>query len=546
MQKKNIRRWFLVGILSISIGILNILRVIIGYFQTPKEYTYLAVGHYYQDYFEYVQQIAQGAFGHWLIQNQFTTHDPTRTLIGWGQYIFIGKFALFFHLTPFAAYWVSIFLFSILLCFLLFLVIRKMIPDEPFFFQISAFLFSVCAVPFIKFTGALGQWAIVPYDFWYAPISLFHRIGGIPHHLTTTICVLLSLLLMDRIFANIHIKKIRSLIIYTTLLILILLVLLTFGPLQVINVLVSFGIVGMILIWKSFVKEKNGVKTKRIALFLLAVGLCVLPAALFIKHIHGSGELFTWVMAWETAQQNYPAVSLILLTIGPILLFVPFGIRRYFKSTTPIRLLILFFTICSYFFASTSFAKYLGTFNLRFFTPLSYVLFGVLAVVGIREISKRFPFSKLVADLFIFGFLLYSIVVTLSILRSFGGVDPISYQSNELLDGIKTLNQQSNRRAVLTSPSLSLGMIVPCIVDRNVYLGRMFFTPQYEEKIGISEGFYQGGMSPDQARQFLIENDIGYVLLSPSEPYPTRNLEQYPFLKKIYTNNALTIFRFQE
>lgn len=537
-------QWLIVGILSITIGILNILRVIIGFFQTPKGYSYLAVGHYYQDYFEYSQQIAQGIFGHWLVQNQFTTHDPTRTLIGWGQYVFIGKFALLFGLSPFSAYWISVFLFSIILLLLLFFVIRKMLPDTSFFLQISAFLFCVFAVPFVKILKMSGQWMVVPFDFWYAPISLFHRIGGIPHHVLTTVFVLLSLLLMDVIITNISAKKVHILIGQIAALILILIVLLTFGPLQVVNLLSSLGVVGLFFLWKFFIKEKNTRKTTRLLIFLSVIGIFVLPSAIIIKQAHGSGELFTWVMAWEVAQQNHPALPLVLLTIGPILLFVPFGVREFVRSKTPVRLLVLFLTAWSYLFAATSLATHLGTFNLRFLTPLSYMLFGVLAVQGIREISKKIPFPKFLSHFFIFGFLLYSVTITLFILRSFGAVDPISYQPNELLEGIKILNQQPDTKAVLTSPSQSLGMIVPCIVDRNVYLGRMFFTPNYEEKITISDQFYQGQMPADRAQRLFLENDIGYILLSASEPYRMENILRYPFLKEMYSNNALTIFRF--
>jgi len=544
MKKKN-HQWIIVGILSVTIGILNILRVIIGYFQTPYGYSYLAVGHYYQDYFQYTQQIAQGMFGHWLVQNQFTTHDPTRTLIGWEQYIFIGKFALLFHLSPFAAYWISIFLFSILLCFLLFLVIRRMTKDKPFFLQISAFLFCLFAVPFIKIVQNNGQWKIVTFDFWYAPISLFHRIGGIPHHFTITIFVLVAMFLTDHILTNLYTEKVQKLLIKTVLLIIILILLLTFGPLQVINFLSSLSVVSIILLWKFFIKEKKSARGIRLIVFLSAVFLSVLPAALYIKQSHQSEELFKWVMAWEVAQQNYPPVYLVLLTIGPILLFVPFGIRQYFKSATSMRLLVFFLAASSYVFASTPFGKYLGTFNLRFLTPLSYVLFGVLAVLGIQAIVQRLPYKKIVMQTLVFGFLLYAITVTLVILQSFGGVEPISYQPNELLEGIKILNQQRDQRAVLTSPSQSLGMIVPSIVDRNVYLGRMFLTPNYEEKIGISDRFYQGTMTPEAGKLLLLDNSIGYVLLSTTEPYPLSNLQKYPFLKEMYKNNSLFIFRFE-
>jgi len=536
--------WIVVFTLSFFISILNILRVLIGYFQTPKGYTYLGVGHYYQDYFEYTQQIAQGIFGHWLVQNQFTTHDPTRTLIGWGQYIFIGKLALLFHLSPFSIYWITTFLLSIPLCMLTFLVIKKMLPAVSFFQKISAFLFCLFAAPFITFVQTNGQWHTVPYNFWYAPISLFHRIGGIPHHLLTTVIILLSILLMDKLLTRLQTRPLRTAIPPMLFLITLLLLLVTFGPLQVINILMSFGVVSVILMIRSIQKKQN-TQAKRVLFFLLIVAFSITPFALFIQHSHSSGELFQWVTAWEVAQQHYPALPLVLLTIGPILLLFPFGIWSYIRSATPVRLLVLFMTFWSYLFAATPLAKYLGTFNLRFLSPVSYMLFAVVGILGIRTIAKKFRKKIIITITLISGFLLYFIVVTLVILRSFGTVDPISYQPTALLDGIKHLTVYPDTRAVLTSPAASLGMITPCLVDRNVYLGRMFFTPKYEEKITISEQFYQGRMTSNQALQFLIENNIGYVLLSSTEPYSAENFQHYPFLRELMKNSALTIYAFQ-
>jgi len=103
------------------------------------------------------------------------------------------------------------------------------------------------------------------------------------------------------------------------------------------------------------------------------------------------------------------------------------------------------------------------------------------------------------------------------------------------------------RTIILTSPMLPLGVIVPVIIDRRVYLGRPLSTPDYDSKTVIVDQFYAGIMPIKQAKQFIIENNIGYVILSLLETYRFGNykagtLEAYPFLKRIYKNNAVKIF----
>ena len=94
---------------------------------------------------------------------------------------------------------------------------------------------------------------------------------------------------------------------------------------------------------------------------------------------------------------------------------------------------------------------------------------------------------------------------------------------------------------------LPLGVIVPVVVDRKVFIGNFLSTPDYDSKTNIVHQFYEGLMSNERAKQLVMENNIGYVILSSLEThkygdYKTSTLEAYPFLKKIYENKAVVIF----
>jgi hypothetical protein len=248
MDKKHkyvFHQWPFVGILSIFIGLFNIIIVIIGAFQTPPGHIYLAVGHYFADYFIYTQQIAQGIFGHWLVRNQFTTNDPVQTLIGWGQYLMIGRIASVFRLSPFTAYWCAVFLLTLTLCVLMFVIIKRILSDQPFFIRISAFLFSIFAVPFVTVTILENHVFITPFSFFYAPITMFQRLGGVPHHLSTTICIIGALLLAADCISCADKKQWKKMSIDGILLTVLLLLCLTFAPLQIITAMSSIGITGL-------------------------------------------------------------------------------------------------------------------------------------------------------------------------------------------------------------------------------------------------------------------------------------------------------------
>ena len=546
MKKITVHQWVIIGILSCSVAFLNIIRVVLGIFQTPKNSVYLAIGHSYLDYLEYTQQIAQGIYGHTAILNQFTTHDTTQTLLGWGQYLLIGYVARFFHASPFFAYWSAVFIFSVIVLSVTFMLIRTILNRQPFFYQLTAFLFSIFAVPFVTFSGTLGNLTVKPIEFFYSPISIFHRIGGVPHHLTTTICISLCLLLANHILHSA--KEMKKKWLYPNIVFFILLCfgVLTFAPLQIFILLstictITFGYA----VW-FWVKEKKPDRSVPFFVFLILIIVTLIPAALYIQKIHGSQELFLRAVIWERTQQYHATLFELLGTIGPILLFVPFGIRAYFTSVTPLKLLLITYVGFSYFYFSTDCAYFFGTFNQRFLTPLSYTFFSITAVLGIQNVTRFFPHKRLLSTGIITLYILYFLTITIIILRSFGGSNELGYMPNDFFTAVRVLNSKNDRKAVLTSSYNNLGILVPSIVDRNVYLGRIIFTPDYTSKQNISDQFYVGNMNPDDAYRFLKENNIGYILVSSMEPYPKENILKYPFITELYQNSFLTILQFHE
>jgi len=530
--------------ISFFVAILNILRVIIGAAYTPVNYVYLAVGHYYLDYFEYVQQIAQGMWGKWLVENQFTVNDPTKTFIGWGQYLLIGKIAKIFNLSAFAGYWLSTVILCLMLVILIYVLIKKVLVDQPFYLQISAFLLTIFAAPFVKFSFENGVKKVIPFDFWYSPTSIFHRFGGVPHHLATTIMTILVIIISSYLIENMDKLKTKEILVKMLIIVFLLACLLTFAPFQVINLLSALGAICLIYIIRNGLINKGMINMK-IIYFLATIIIVILPLAWWIKLSHDSGELFKRAIAWEVAQQHHPPLWQILATTGPILIFVPFGMADYLKKLSLVGLTLLLFTFFSYLYFFSPLATLFGTHNLRFLNPLVYVTFAIITILGIKAVSGYFVKQKKTIQIIIISSLLvYFIWVSGLIYKSMSRVDDLSYMPVGVIEAFEAFSKFPDKKAVLTSPAKSLGVIVPVFTDRNVYLGRMIFTPDYEFKASLSDQFYQGQMGEEEAKRFLIDNKIGYILLTSIEyPYSQAALKKYLFLKPVYNNQSAVIFK---
>ncbi|MFA6081400.1 MAG: hypothetical protein WC741_03250 [Patescibacteria group bacterium] len=516
--------------IAIFISFLSISRIIIGFINNPPGFTYLAVGHYYLDYFEYLQQTAQGMMGHWTVLNQFATDDPTQTILGWGQYLIIGKIAKFLHLSVVAGYWLGVFFLVFFCCLSIYFIIKRLLPNLSFFCQLAAWFFCLFAAPFVNNK-------LVPFDFWYAPMSFFHRFGGIPHHLSTVILTVVALIMSSDIFNLLKTESFKKLVWRIIILIGLLLVLLTFGPLQVINIISSIFLVGIIFSIRNKI-------SKNLIYFGILIVIFIFPAALLIRIAHDGSSLFQRINVWEASQENHPELLSIVLTTGPVLFFAALGLRRYFKEISNIRLILFSYVLFSYVYYSTSLARYFGTFNSRFLTASVYILFGTLAILGIIEIANWFGKRKtiLISSL-IFLLLVYFFWVTAIIYKSFGPVDQTSYLPNSIYKAMQFLGDQPDKSAVLTSPDKYFGAVVPVFADKNVYIARPMFTPDFDNRLNISDKFFRGAMDPIEAKTFLKNNKIGFVFLTFMENYQPENLNEYPFLNKIYDKEGVRIFK---
>ena len=515
---------------SFIAGLLSILHLVIGYAKTPADSIYLWIPHYYLDYFVFVGGIAQGMRGNWFFENPYSVKDSSKTIMAWWQYIFYGKFASFFHLSPMIVYAVTIFLLSFISIWLMYFIIRRILSDSHFLIQLAALIFSLSAGPFFKLSNVKGSFPIIPFNFWQSPATFFDRFDPIPHHLLGMVFSLVLILLVGKTLDKIEDISLGQALLTAVLQAFIIIFMLTFSPFQALIFLIALIVIGLLHIFRL---KFQGLLYIFIILFL------VVPAAVLLKMHHQQIPMLLLSSRADQGYQLHPSLKDILLTTGPILVFVPFGLWLYFKKLSPTRWLLFLFVVSSYFLFSTNLAYYLGSHNLRFLTPLSYLFFGVLSLLGMIQIGRLLPkMGKWIvfpgAIIILLLFLPANILTFYVRLIDKNIFTETVYLKKNIVEGFQFIDSVKDNKAVLTTPSVFMGAILPIFVDKKVYLGRHSFTPDYEERQTTVSHFYNGWIKAQEAEAILNRNNIGYIILTSMEGFKIDPLLRYPFLQEVY------------
>jgi hypothetical protein len=549
MKNINWGKIFFVITIAFIVAVLSVLHVIIGAAQTKPGMVYLATGHYYLDFFEYVAWITQGMKGKWLMENYFATDDPLKTFIGLWQYLMYGKIGNLFHLSPIVTYWVAVALFSFILTILIFIAIKKLLNKESFLVQAGAFLLAIFAGPFIKIFNNSDGLFWVPYTIWGDRGVFFRRFEPVPYHLTSLILTLICLLMFSNVLEKISTFNIKQIIFRTLISLFILLFLLTYSPQNVILLMITLGFSGFVLSIRFLIKKRRKEFLSTV-LFVGLICLVIVPAAFIFKHYYQTLDFFKRVSEGEIVWQVFPTLREFFLITGPILILSLLGLFKLFRKITISWIIFITFVVASYYLYLSTIPFKLGTTNTRFLSALNPILFGALGGLGLHFfvygiVRKGRKLFITILFIFLAFFAISNAAYFFPLLQDINISSPVTYLPKGMIDGFRYLDLQPDRRPILTSPAQFLGTILPIYVDSRVYLARGVVTPDYDKKLNIVDSFYLGKMKPNEAKDFLRKNGIGFVVLTSIEGYQQSWISQsYPFLKVVYKNSDIVIFKF--
>jgi len=538
-RTQNIWESAIVFITIVVFTISNSLQMILEWRKNKPEQVFHAIAHSYPDYFIYLSHVAQGASGKLIFTNhQFTNETLAPTSIYW-FYSLLGFVGNMFGISPPWIYNLSLLFLSAIVMLLWYLFCRLLYPSS-YLSRLFTFLVILSASPFIKIKDFLMTGVVTfPQYLWFSPALSFNRLGGVPHQILQTILLLMVLFGFS--------KKSKSLLILMALSFLA-----TYAhPLQMALLLVSIGAFEMLSMWK----EKN-IDIKSLVP-VVSCGLVSLAISIFINHEFTS-PIYNNAKQWEMLQYSPTSFSWWINAIGPVAIFIPFGIWPFIKKSDPLRSIYLIYGVLCFALYNSPIPKIMGIVPQRFLHPASYALFPILAVLGfftiLQALSKmgkrRKVFQFLYAGFFILTiitYLAYTVPANIAqiTLRIY---DPnlavatfLNHTPIDVIKGlktIKTMKPNTKRNVILSEESLGIDLLIPLHTGYKNFLGQSTHTLYPDVKNTLRRQFFSETMTEKEALLFLTNHSIGVIITTPNSPLS----KYYPFLTKTFSNNSLTIY----
>ncbi len=536
-----LRPFIIVFIVSIGMAILNSLAFFTDLIRQPAGTVYLGTIHYWEDYFYLLNHFFQGAHGAFLAANQFTHEATPANLMYWNN-VMMGKLGGFIGLPPAYSYNLWVLLLSFFVILSIWRIMKTFFPGKSMHALIG-FLFAVFSTSMInRVHAAAGGMAWWPFQIWGTPHFAFDRLGGAPHHLLRTLMsMLFFLVLFDPSWQPRTRKRILLALIVT-------LVFASVNPVQAVLIFGLFVCVrGFIFITRKQLPEKN-----------LLIGYGVIGIAAMVMFFIMNYELtlppYNQAKIWEANQDSYTTIPFLLLSIGPVVIPFIAGVIVRFKKMTGGELFGLLFILVTYTIFLSPVPQAIGLSNLRVLAPISFTFFGVFAAYGIVKISEiiknRFHMTSPVALSILL--VLYGVVTIPTLMWELGWKlpanrppsDPLLFLPTDMYNGFAYLEgKKPFTDAVLANPATHMDMLVPALSGHNSYSGHLAETINAEEKKSQALAFFHLQMTTKEAKDWLEQSTIRYILYTRKDGSPTSLQIQYPFLRIMYQSSGAAVFQ---
>lgn len=509
----------------------------------PPDRVYLGFEEYPIDYTWALDIMRQGYNGHANMFLQFSTTLPENRGYIKLEYLFIGRIAGIFGLDLIDAFHFSRFLISITYIFFLYGIIRSLFSDSST--RITAFLLvlfgtGISLVP--KAMEMLGN----AHD-----AQVFQRMTDASlHHILGALLSFVSLFFLAQ-----SIQKSKNQYFFLVSIVCGMAAAIVFPPAMVM-VLLSLP-VSWILSVLIRIRKKNNLSIGywHIGKLITYMGLVSIPM-LYVRYVTSvlwAPHNFTHneeLNPFSVPLQYYPFImgTTYLLSI----ISVPFVLK---KPNTFLLLLLPWVVLHP--LAEYILAPILSINKIRFFLVPYYVSFGILSSVTIRDVSRwlssaipRIPkyFWTILFIIITFGVSWQSYIVSYNTSRvvfwlsdnfSFG------YPKKDLVFAMEWLQKNTQETDVVLTHLYS-GNLVPGFSGNRVVTSwwhRLADSPGFYPLFWEVEMFYRGAMTENQARTFIKDHDIAYVLYSDSEKLAGTATLPYSFLAPVFTSGGTLVYR---
>ena len=514
--------WLIVLGLALFFSSLNLFHVFYYATRIPTNAIFMGISHWYEDYFFYLSLLTQGQMGAFSLTNLYTT-EPVPIGINWSINLALGILARITTLPVWLVYDGSIFLFSLVYIFLAYWILRRLFPTNALL-RISALLIALTSSTTVSF--------------FYSYTPALNRLGGIAHHVAQNIMSLLAVYVFANILDHARDHRVlpkRNLVLLTITLI----ALFATSSFYVAVDMAVFVVASCIVVVQT--------RSLRLAkLIVLIFVFLAMPLAILSRtQVELLRDPFwQFVRNWEA---NQPIIDFgtFFRSMGLLALLLPIGIGPFLKRGGTLRTIgaiYAFGQIALYF---SPIPRWFGLPSFRILQPPAYVFFGAIAASGlsvIASIGKRK--QKLLFGVFVTGFLLLQIPGLVSEVQarinSYYLNSNLNFVDRQTYEGLLYLKKLPRERTVLAFHTLET--LVPAISGQRVYAGHGTLTIDYATKIGNVAAFYSLALKEGEARRFLTDNTIGYVLWQKDMGDAQALERHYGFLVREYENPSLTIF----
>lgn len=533
------KKWLALYFILINIFIIVInIPLVIMYVKAPWG-TYFPFIHQTEiDYYLYLSAIRESLQGAWTTPALFTS-EATRSSLLYSFFIFLGKAAYLFRLSPIAVYHISRFIGTELMLAGIYLISSVYLQKKWVFW--GALIGLISTVP--------PAWLVNRFNItspsWWSGLDITGRLDFLPHHAFGVACLLFSVYCL-LIFLE---RKLPKYVFFAG--ILSFLSAITFPPAGLVPVL---GI--PICIGLYFLKNLKAIPKIMVNYFLLFT-LVVLPAVLGLLILRQETlKGFPWSQwkVWDMYMWNTNALTFNRdYYIGSGLLFV-------FSFIGAVKLWIkdksfkwLFLSVWAFLpYALLPFTDLMEIGRIRVTFMANFVPMGIIGAYCVCQMMEKI---KKVSRRIIAGFIIVAVLllawgpVTYGYIKkkydrmTFGYINihiPVSYK--KAMDYMGSL---VNGHPVILGDE-HIGAILPAFIPVKSYYGHLTQTEDFLLKQGPIRKFYSGLMNGNEAEDFLSKGNISYVWVDPYEKdiYKGAEVGKYKgLLQKIYDSDGIEIYK---
>jgi hypothetical protein len=404
--------------------------------------------------------------------------------------------------------------------------------------RVVAFLFVATASnwPTISTWATFGRLSL-GNDFWFSPTPALNRLGGVPHQILQTIFLLAVIYIWNILKESWHPRLLAPLAVAAILAT-------TANPIQML-LLVSTCMVFVIA---------EGINHKRFTQheIIRSLALCApaLIAAIVTNREFAGNPILTAAKVWEDSQQVRVSLWQLFLAMGPLGPLSLVGLHSLFakKHSRLYRLLTTYSLVSIAVFLSPV-PGLLGTSPVRWLSPAAYAGLAILGSEGLFTMLRLGKSIRIPTTLSLtVGIMLYALFTIPSLVAQVQARtlpltnDPVlltlNHISPEVISGMRHIDPKQKTGVVLTDPAIPYDVIVPIYSGLPSFTGHPIHTLYPGTKELLRQQFFTRRMSDADAKQFLTNHNIAWILTTPER---LSTISSYPFLTKTFANATLVI-----